>query len=370
MRIALYSLSFAPTLGGLERFGEDLAEWLTEAGHEVDVVTATGAEASADRHRPYQVVRTGSPAAALAVLRRADVVHVSGLSLRGIGLGRLANRPLVVTHHGYQAVCPTGLMMTRADPCEADGRQPGPCASCPGAGARGRASVLAHRLGARACHANVGVSRYLTRRIGVPRSRAIHNGLTPRALAQAAEGPGEEGLIAFAGRLVEEKGLDLLIRALPSVPAARLHVAGDGPLRGDLQRLANDVGVTDRVRLLGRLPPEEVQALYARAAVVCIPSRWHEPFGYAVSEAMALGRPIVATPMGAFTELLEGGRGFLAEAVTPEALAWALRQALEDPDARAAAGRAARTFAHRELGIDAIGRAYVELYDSVARGRA
>ena len=61
--------------------------------------------------------------------------------------------------------------------------------------------------------------------------------------------------------------------------------------------------------------------LYADAAVVCVPSAWQEPFGYAAAEAMAMGRAVVATPSGALRELLGDGRGFVAAAPTSDALA-------------------------------------------------
>jgi D-inositol-3-phosphate glycosyltransferase len=131
-----------------------------------------------------------------------------------------------------------------------------------------------------------------------------------------------------------------------------------------MERLAAEVEVRDRVTFLGRLSAEGVRELYARSAVVCVPSRWHEPFGYAVSEAMALGRPVVATPMGAFAELLEDGRGILSRSVTPDALAEALRTALEAPRLeRAAMGAAARRFAMEALSLESIGRQYGRLYE-------
>ncbi|MFW6086487.1 MAG: glycosyltransferase family 4 protein [Myxococcota bacterium] len=365
MRIAFYSYTFSPAWGGMERFGEDLVAWLTEKGHEVTVVTSTPGARDSDRKRPYPVVRGSSRSAAVHAFRRADLAHISGLSLRGVGLARLTGRPTVVTHHGYQAVCPAGLMMPRTGTCRATGLAPGPCHGCPARGARGHVSVRAHRFGAAAVAANVGVSRFLTNRIGVPRAHAIHNGMTPSALGEVAEGPGQDGLIAFAGRLVEEKGLDLLLRALPSLPRSRLEVAGDGPILGDLQQQVIELGLDSRVRFLGRLSPEGVRRLYSRAAVVCVPSRWHEAFGYAASEAMAVGRAVVATPFGALTELLEGRRGVLAKDASPEAVADALGTVLADPAARSAMGAAARRFAVEHLSIEAVGRQYERVYREV-----
>jgi len=89
--------------------------------------------------------------------------------------------------------------------------------------------------------------------------------------------------------------------------------------------------------------------LYAEAALTCVPSAWREPFGYAVAEAMALGVPVVGTPLGAIPELLGDERGFIAVSVTPEALAASIRQALTDENGRAERAERAAAFAPEEL---------------------
>jgi glycogen synthase len=363
VRIVIHSQSFAPVLGGMERFGEDLATWLTEQGCDVTVVTATAASPEADRGRPYRVVR-GATAEARARIRHAEAVHVSGLSLRGMGLALAQGQRPVVTHHGYQSVCPTGLVMPEAQSCTADGRTPGPCDVCPASGAQASAKVRLRRAGSHVARANVAVSRYVAQRTGLPRSSVIWNGLTAATLARGSVSSADPGLIGFAGRLVQEKGLDLLLDAMVTLPHARLEVAGDGPMLGAWQARAEALGLGDRVRFLGRMPLAGVLDLYDRSAVVCVPSRWHEPFGYAVAEAMAVGAAVVATPMGAFPELLSDGRGFLAEATTGPALAQCLRRALEDDELRRHAGASARAFAERTLHMDVAGRAYLAVYRS------
>lgn len=191
----------------------------------------------------------------------------------------------------------------------------------------------------------------------------VHNGLSPEALARRPAGPGEDGLIAFAGRLVGEKGIDLLLRAVALLPNARLEVAGDGPLAGSLEGLAEDLGIAHRAHFRGRLPADGVLEMYERSAVVCVPSRWHEPFGYSVAEAMAIGKAVIAGPMGAFPELLGEGRGLLAEDTTPQAFAGLLERSLGDAELREKVGKAARAFANRTLHMDVMGRGYERLYE-------
>ena len=116
-------------------------------------------------------------------------------------------------------------------------------------------------------------------------------------------GPAKSELVAFAGRLVDLKGLDVLIRALALVPEARLEVIG-GPsgLWPKWKELADRRGVGKRVHYLGSKGLNEVLERYPRAAVVCVPSLSEEAFGYAAVEAMATGRAVVATPRGALPE--------------------------------------------------------------------
>jgi glycogen(starch) synthase len=205
----------------------------------------------------------------------------------------------------------------------------------------------------------------LEARVCVSRSTVIYNPVRTAAFHFRSEEGGTD-LVGFAGRLVREKGLDLLIHALRRLPGVRLEIAGDGPLRGFYESCVEEAGIAKRVRFLNTLPPSGVADLLCRAAVVCVPSLWAEPFGYAVAEAMAMGRPVVATPNGAFLELLRDGRGFLAADSSPQSLASTLRRALEDPTEGVRAGESARSFAIRNLSLDALGPRYEALYERSA----
>ena len=215
---------------------------------------------------------------------------------------------------------------------------------------------------ARHVQASVYVSQDLRTRVGLP-GKIIYN---PVSLVTRSKLPAEDesDVIAFAGRLVREKGLGILLRAMQSVPDARLRIAGDGPLRARLERLAFDLGIMSRTSFLGELLDQELVDLFAASTVVCVPSVWVEAFGYAAAEAMALGRPVVGLPTGALPELLAEGRGFLADDSTPPALAAALRTALESEVARRQVGEAARDFAYRWFHPDVVGARYLEVYQA------
>ena len=278
----------------------------------------------------------------------------------------MTRRPTVVTHAGHQAICPTGLCMPKHGDCAA-GQSLGPCAECPEGGVRGTADVRLHAGASRRVSANVAVSDYLGARLGVPSNRMIYNPVSRAAFAAATEAPGVDGPVVFAGRLVAEKGLDLLLRALTLVPDARLEVVGAGPMLSAYRDLAATLGLSWRVSFLGLKPFAEVSAAYARASAVCVPSAWHEPFGFAAAEAMAMRRPVVVTPSGALAELCADGRGFVTADLEPRSIAASLQMALGDePERRRRAG-SAYAFALDRLTADCAGKAYQTVYEDVVR---
>jgi glycosyltransferase involved in cell wall biosynthesis len=139
---------------------------------------------------------------------------------------------------------------------------------------------------------------------------------------------------------------DTLLRALALLPRPhRLILAGDGPLRRDLERLADELGVADRVVFLGDQPPAVVAKLLAGAVASVLPSR-DEPFGIAAVEAMAVGTPVVATPVGGLAEIVEHERtGLVVPVDDPSALAAALARLAGDPALRARLGDQGRACA-------------------------
>ena len=130
-------------------------------------------------------------------------------------------------------------------------------------------------------------------RLGLPRERVevVRHYLPADAFGDRS-GAGRGGYALVTARLSEEKGVDVAIRAaaLTGVP---LRVAGDGPQRPDLERLAGELRAP--VEFLGRADRASLAALLRRAAVVLVPSRFHETAGYAAMEAMAAGVPVLAS---------------------------------------------------------------------------
>ncbi len=138
-----------------------------------------------------------------------------------------------------------------------------------------------------------------------------------------------DGPVVALGRLMAEKGFDVLIEAVALMPPSErpeLAIVGDGPDRVLLEALAlrRDVNAT----FTGAVAPGEVGEWYRRARLVCVPSR-REGFGMITAEALAAGRPVVATAVGAAPQFItEGVNGFLAPPDSADALAEALNRAL------------------------------------------
>jgi glycosyltransferase involved in cell wall biosynthesis len=153
--------------------------------------------------------------------------------------------------------------------------------------------------------------------------------------------------VLYAGRLSPEKGVLELVEAAAEM---KLVVAGDGPLR------ANVPGA------LGFVPHDELQRLYARAAVVACPSR-REGFGVACLEAMAHGRPVVATDVGGLRDLVvDGETGLVVPPRDPDALRGALERLLGDPELRRKLGAAGRERAGSDFSWGAVTDATLAAY--------
>jgi glycosyltransferase involved in cell wall biosynthesis len=174
--------------------------------------------------------------------------------------------------------------------------------------------------------------------------RVIPSGVDlPREIGPEAEPPE----ILFAGRLSPEKGVFELLEATQGL---NLVAAGDGPLR-------------PRVPVaLGFVPHDQLQQLYARAAVVACPSR-REGFGVACLEAMAHARPVVATAVGGLRDLVvDGETGFLVPTRDPAALRVALDRLLADRELRRQLGIAGRERAQRQFSWQAVTDATLDAY--------
>ncbi len=374
MRVLLLH-DYGTLSGGAEVMIVALRDALRGRGHEAILFTSTARPLPLPLVSDEQCFGTVSPlrrvlqaanphaAARLrTVLRdfRPDVVHVKMFltQLSPLVLPLLRPFPSLLHVINYNLVCPintktlpdgTPCRQRAGVACHAAG-----CMSWPGVA---RAFVQRRMTTLDVFDRVVANSEWVARRLraeGIRVDEAIPNGVPTRP---ARPRLGATPVVGFAGRLVAKKGVDVLLRAIAllreRVPEARLIVAGDGPERIGLERLAAELGIRDAVDFLGHLEQERAERALGAAWVQAVPSRWEEPFGLVAAEAMMRGTAVVASERGGPTEqVVHGETGCLVAAGDARALASALERVVRDRDLAEKMGASARVRALAELTID------------------
>lgn len=240
-----------------------------------------------------------------------------------------------------------------------------------------RSTALQQRLLGRRLGRYVAVSDELAaqlhQRLRWPAERidVVHNGVDfgglrrerdPRLRATLTGGR-EQPVIVTPARLDPDKGLDVLIEAAAQVPDVRFAVAGDGPERDALTRRIAELGLEDRVLLLGWR--DDVASLLAASDLFVLPSR-NEALSISVLEAMSAGCPVVATDVGGTSEaILDGETGLLVHPGDAGALARAISGLLADAEKRRALAASARDRAEREFSAAAMVSRTTAIYDEL-----
>jgi phosphatidylinositol alpha-1,6-mannosyltransferase len=188
-------------------------------------------------------------------------------------------------------------------------------------------------------------------------------------------GVGARPMLLTVGRLVPRKGVDTVLRALPqlgaSVPAVQYVVAGTGPDRGRLKRLALRRGVRDRVHFVGHVADEALPLYYSAADLFVMPVREAPPdvegFGLVFLEANACGTAVVGAHSGGVPDaIVDGETGLLVPPSAPRALARALTGLLQDPARRNRLARHGRTRAVRTANWDRVAQSVYALLSNGA----
>ncbi len=195
--------------------------------------------------------------------------------------------------------------------------------------------------------------------------RTIYNGVPDVIVAQPRQPHDLTGpmSVVTVGRLVLQKGIDVLLRALPLVPGVTVTIVGDGPERLNLERLAEELGVAERVTFSGWIDDPRWQL--DSFDVFVLPSRF-EGFPLSIVEAMLDRLPVVAADVGSVSEsVVPGETGLLVAPDDPRALAAALAELIDDEPRRAALGDAGRRLALDRFTSTSMARAYERLYSEM-----
>jgi len=360
LRVAMMIETDGP--GGAEMMLIQLAEELRRRGHAVTPVgplrgqgwLSGRLQSLGFERRTFRLRRPLDPLCAIELARllrelRIDVVHSHEFTMAvyGCAAARWLGLPHIVTMHGNEAVLDAW---------------------------RRRAAL---RWSVKQSHAFVAISEHtralMQGRLGLPDGsiRVIPNGvpLRPgdRELTRRKLGiDDDEVLILTVGNLRERKGHAVLIEALAELHRTgcavpwQLVIAGEGRQRESLTRLTAELGIVDRVQLLGHR--DDIPDLQAASDIYAMPSYW-EGMPLSILEAMIVGKPIVASNVGGIPEMLcNGDSGVLVPAGDSQALAHALRGLIEDPAQRERLGAAARRHADAEFHVEIMANRYEHLY--------
>ena len=181
--------------------------------------------------------------------------------------------------------------------------------------------------------------------------------------------------VAFAGRLVWDKGVDVLVKAFAQVRQhcsdAQLMIAGDGPERDRIRTEIEQLGLSEAVTLLGHLPRTDMEQHFDQAWVQAVPSRWAEPFGMVAAEAMMRGTAVVASASGGLLEVIQDGRtGTLVPPATVDSLAQALLPLLQNRSLAERMGQAGREVALAHFSEPIFVDKFVHQYETLIRQSA
>lgn len=202
------------------------------------------------------------------------------------------------------------------------------------------------------------------------RIRVIPFGIDPAPWRARDGRPGS--YVLFAGRHVDYKGVDVLLRALAG-GTARAVIAGDGPRRAEWQRLAGDLGLHGRVTFTGKIGDAELrQAMHGACALVLPSVTRAEAFGYVQLEAMAAGKPVISTdvPTGVSWVNQHGRTGLVVPAGNADALRAAIERISGDPGLQATLGAAGRTRVEAEFTLDCLRERLRAFYEEMVRSAA
>lgn len=287
---------FFPSTGGIETASNLLAREFVALGHEVRVLTQTAGNGDF----PFPVIRRPGPFELLRQVRWCDVVLQNNISLRTLWPLLFVRRPLFIAHQTW---------ITNPD------------------GSTG----WQHRLKRFVVRyaTSLAISRAVAEKLPAPAIQ-VGNPYDDKVFKDVPREPPTREII-FVGRLVSDKGANLLLEAMALLESApQLTIAGDGPERDHLEKRTADLQLQPRVDFVGTQTSEQLANLLRRHQILVVPSRWAEPFGIVALEGIACGCVVVGS-----------GKGGLAEAIGPcgvtfpngdaRALAKAIAGLLGDP---------------------------------------
>ena len=306
MKILISSHAFAPSIGGIETVSALLAQEFVRLGHEVMLLTQTPAGDELDY--PFPVLRRPSLGALLRALRWCDVYWQNNLSLRTLWPALFFRRPVVITHQGSYCRQPAGFDFVQR---------------------------MKHFVIRRA--SSVAISKAVAGCFAMP-SRVIPNPFDARLFHPGSSTDDRPNELIFVGRLVSEKGLDVLLDALQQLQAKGLFpsltIVGAGPELAAAQEKARELKLNNQVTFAGAKQGADLVTTLRAHKILVVPSRYEEPFGVVALEGIAAGCAVIGSCGGGLPEAI-GPCGLTFPNGDATALATQIAQLLREPNERA-----------------------------------
>jgi glycosyltransferase involved in cell wall biosynthesis len=389
----LLANDYGAATGGAEIQFLHIREALRARGHDARLFSSTAGSGRARLQADYTcfgttssfrtLLQTVNPWAARALRRalndfRPDIAHVQLFltQLSPMILPPLFKVPTLYHVSWYRPICPLGTkLLPSGAACRV--RWGRACLANRCLPARDWIPLMLQRRllenwRGRAFNRTISISEAVRQRLladGFGDSVVIPNGVPDRGARPPLRDP---PVAVFSGRLVPEKGADVLLRAFARVagqlPDARLLVAGEGPQRDELARSISTLNLSARIDMTGQLDPDALEARCAPAWVHVVPSRWEEPFGLVAAEAMMRGTAVIASSGGGLGELVqEGVTGCRFRPGDVDQLSACLLRVLSDRNLAESLGRAGREAARARYSLDRLVDRLEDLYERLRR---
>ena len=389
LRLLIYSDYFLPNIGGVQTSVELLARGISQLIDNdpfsavrigVTLVTQTAANGMEDSALSYRIVRRPRFTELLRIVRQSDVVHLAGPCLLPLLLTRIFRKPTVVEHHGYQVSCPNGMLLFEPQKTQCPGHfMAGRYAQCLDCNSHTMGwwrslktllLIFPRRWLCQKIAVNITITDHVSSRLDLPRSRTIYYGIEnaePRVM-ESREGAEKQLRLVYLGRLVSEKGLPVLFRAVQHLEndgsAFVLTVIGDGPERSRLEKLVNELGINHCVTFAGEMQRQEVDQVLRMTDVVVMPSLCEETAGLAAMEQMMSGGAVIVSDIAGLAEVV-GDTGLKFPPGSFEELYSCLKVVAEDREKIKQLGSLARSRALKEFSAERFIMQHAALYQEL-----
>ncbi|MCP5124565.1 MAG: glycosyltransferase family 4 protein [Gammaproteobacteria bacterium] len=181
--------------------------------------------------------------------------------------------------------------------------------------------------------------------------------------------PDYEDYGLYFGRLIDEKGVDILVSAAALAPTVRLKIVGNGPDAGKLKALANSLGLNN-IEFVGSLWGTALDDILKRTRFVVVPSVWHENFPYVINQSFAFGKAVIGTDRGGIPELVKHGeRGIVYPAHDIRLLADAMLDLWNNSEKAVEMGRRAKEYSDSEFNDEQQYEKLMSIYKKVLDAR-